>query len=167
MSTDIVLLTIIEDIKRTLVPEIKKWVDSQVKRILEVQTEYKKLMAGPDWRKLSGNWAFWQDFYNNKCGKTIWHRLQYEHEPAIRAYFEKLAKAKLDKIDFAVRKKVTDYIVKCELVGRINQGEDGYFEGTWRLTTDAGVTMYFGFRSILAGGYNIQCLHIRTLYNYK
>ena len=67
------------------------------------------------------------------------------------------------KIDSAVAKKLNGVEVKSAELIKLNIGKDGFVEGAWKL--DNGKV--FSFESIYAGGYNIQCLHVRTLYNLR
>jgi len=68
-----------------------------------------------------------------------------------------------DKVDVAVAKKLKGVDVKEIKNLYINRGKDGYVEGAWLVNGDK----TFKFETIYAGGYNIQCLHIRTLYSFK
>ena len=67
------------------------------------------------------------------------------------------------KIDVAVAKKLKDIEVTTIENLYIERGKDGYVEGAWLVNGDK----TFKFETIYAGGYNIQCLHIRTLYSLK
>jgi hypothetical protein len=76
----------------------------------------------------------------------------------------KMASDKLLKVDVAVVKKLKNIVVETIESIHLNiNSADGYAEGIWKINN----THIFEFHVIYAGGYNIQCLHYRTLYNLK
>lgn len=82
----------------------------------------------------------------------------------LKEMIRKESNAKLEKIDIAVCKKLKGVDVeKIEKIDFTVTGKDAYCEGAWRINDDK----VFSFHTIYAGGYNIQCLHIRTIYSYK
>ena len=77
---------------------------------------------------------------------------------------QKMADHKLLKIDVAVNKKLSNVDVKT--IKRIDfktDNKDIYVEGAWLINGDK----TFSFSTIYAGGYNIQKLHVRTIYRFK
>ncbi|MBT2909676.1 hypothetical protein PL84_03650 [Vibrio anguillarum] len=77
---------------------------------------------------------------------------------------EKDAEHSLLKIDVAVAKRLSGLeIVKVECLA-CGEGKDGFVEGSWRLSDGEGKSRIFSFETVYAGGYNIQCLHVRTRY---
>lgn len=82
----------------------------------------------------------------------------------IRRLLEKEAALKLAKIDIAVAKKLADVDVQSvELIRFATSGKDYFCEGAWKINNDH----VLSFRTIYAGGWNIQCKHIRTIYSYN
>ena len=82
----------------------------------------------------------------------------------LRKKIEKEAKNKLLKIDVAVKKKLKDIDVKLvEEISFTPWSANGFCEGSWLING----SRVFSFRSIYAGGFNIQCLHVRTIYKFK
>ncbi len=81
--------------------------------------------------------------------------------------FRKDAELKLSKIDFAVAKKLSGVEVEHVKCLHCGLGKDGFAEGTWHLTDKEGQLWLFSFDTIYAGGYNIQCMHVRTQYTIK
>jgi hypothetical protein len=77
---------------------------------------------------------------------------------------EKVAEAKLAKIDRAVYKKLDGVNVhEINQVYFNAEGEIGCIEGAWKINNEKTLS----FKSVYAGGYNIQTLHVRTIVKYK
>jgi hypothetical protein len=105
-------------------------------------------------------------------GMTNFEKFRYDYskdKANYKAYLAKQAKNKLLKIEVAVEKKLKADIENIADVKEkyIKIGKDGQVEGLWTITLKDGSTKNFSFESIYAGGYNIQCLHLRTIYRYK
>jgi hypothetical protein len=75
---------------------------------------------------------------------------------------EKDAEHKLMKIEVAVAKKINFDVDSVEKLF-VRGGKDGFMEGSWKINEDKN----FSFETFYAGGYNIQCLHVRTKYKLK
>lgn len=152
---------IIETIKATVAPIMNKWATDRAAFILkaksEADAERKELgLTGRDaWKifaiqqkhGLNKQYLQWlasgASYVADKCNKDAEHAML--------------------KIDSAVAKKLNGVEVKSAELIKLNIGIDGFVEGAWKL--DNGKV--FSFETIYAGGYNIQCLHVRTLYNLR
>lgn len=77
------------------------------------------------------------------------------------------AEQSLGKIDLAVAKKLATVEIENVECISCGIGKDGFAEGTWHLTDKEGQVWLFSFNTIYAGGYNIQCMHVRTQYTIK
>jgi hypothetical protein len=164
---------IAEEIKETVRPLMTKWVDDRVEYLLRSRT----------WMRLDSTQKMIDDkhFENKQYSKyymrsdarsTIYSQagigkgdqqlIAYENQNGWRFKAQKEAEQKLMKIEVAVAKKV-DFEVKNVDKLYCQQGKDGYMEGAWKL--DNGKV--FSFETFYAGGYNIQCLHVRTKYKLK
>ena len=96
--------------------------------------------------------------YTKSC-EHFFHRTKEDK----RQLLEKEARSKLSKIDVAVAKKLKG--VKLETIRLLyfsTTAADSYCEGAWKVDDKV-----FSFRTIYAGGWNIQVEHVRTLYIYK
>jgi hypothetical protein len=76
--------------------------------------------------------------------------------------YDDLLKAELARVRSAAYSKLFDLNpIKIENVS-LSHGKDGV-EGKWYITEKDSSRWRFEFEAILAGGFNIQCLHTRTL----
>ena len=168
------LQQVADTIKNAIRPIIIAGVEKRIQRFVEVRQEYRNRQS-KDSDAFNARQMTMRDMsrrYNDnlkwvyaQVGKTTWFKYEHEQEDIIRQKLLKDGELWLLKIDYALVRKVTDEIV--EITGKAIVGNDGYWEGEWKMKTVAGNVKIFGFRAIYAGGYNIQCLHIRTLYWYK
>ena len=107
------------------------------------------------------SWGFYEAMWAVSGGKT-WYRLLSETSAAslasvIRKNVDGLIASRNNRIIKALEKKGITEIQDFELT----EYSDGY-EGTFNVDGHV-VTI----KTILAGGYNIQCLHARTLIKVK
>ena len=77
----------------------------------------------------------------------------------------KNAKARSEKRNAKIAKKIEESGATSVTSGEIVYSNDG-FDGVFVLETDKG-TKKLTINTILSGGYNIQCLHYRTLVKIK
>ncbi len=81
-----------------------------------------------------------------------------ETEERIKQIYNKKAEKFLENIGIYVEKRL-----KEDRVNSIKKLYFGFNSGAWKINN----SKIFSFKTILAGGYNIQCLHIRVIYSYK
>jgi hypothetical protein len=166
--------TIAEEIKESVRPLMVKWVDDRIKYLLNLRTwmQSDETKAAIDehyieMKPLGGK------YYNRSnarssvyakagIGKGDEQLIAYYGQDDWLLKAQKDAEAKLLKIEVAVFKKVTFDVDTVEKIN-ITEGRDGYMEGSWKLNNDK----VFSFETFYAGGYNIQCLHVRTKYKLK
>ncbi|MEN8446536.1 MAG: hypothetical protein ABG776_16160 [Cyanobacteria bacterium J06555_13] len=116
-----------------------------------------------EYKSAKGAWAKFAVLERHGYGKTHINLAQ-NNFPQLLERMEKDAEHSLLKIDLAVAKKLSGLeIVEVECLA-CGEGKDGFVEGSWRLRDDEGNTRIFSFETVYAGGYNIQCLHVRTRY---
>ena len=163
---------IISDIKDTVAPLMNKWVDDRTAYVMDIKKVY--LSIEDD--------AFLEEFAKHKSDNRYLSKSTfkfitmigkgftkgdiqlaiYEGERDIRVKMQKDAAHKLAKIDIAVKKKINFDVNSVEKL-YLDEGKDGFIEGAWKLNGE----QIFSFDTIYAGGYNIQCLHVRTKYKLK
>lgn len=151
---------IVEKIKDTVRPIFERQVEAKLERIVQIQ-EIKK---SDEYKAAQGAWAK-HALLSNFSKKEI--TLAADGMTQARLVFVRDMEHQLKKIDDAVAKKlvgidVTD--VECLYCGT---GKDTYVEGAWKIKASDGVVYFFEFRTTYAGGYNIQCLHVRTIYSLR
>jgi len=168
---------VIEEIKKRLQPALDKWVVARIQRIQDLNDykktdEYNNLEAefvdvgnGHKVRITKGEVQFWHLI---DLGYTKFETQNSRNgEKWIEAHYKKEAAHKSLRVDVAVNKKLSKINVKSiDQIG-FRHGLDGFIEGDWIVTDTEDKQHSFKFETFLAGGYNIQCLHIRTKYTLK
>jgi hypothetical protein len=164
---------IAEEIKETVRPLMEKWVEDRVEYLLKSRT----WMQAESTQKLIDDKYFECKGFSKYFMRSDARRMVYSQagigigDQQLIAYYgqddwlikaQKDAEQKLLKIEVAVAKKV-NFEVKTADKLFCQEGKDGYMEGAWKL--DNGKV--FSFETFYAGGYNIQCLHVRTKYKLK
>jgi len=168
---------VISEIKNQLKIPMEQWVEAQVQRI-EVLIDYKKSEAYSNIEAEFVDNGFGGKVRMTKSENQFWHlqslgyskkdmQMVYHFKNDIKIIYEKEAANKLLRVDVAVNKKLKDLDIKSiDQIG-FRHGLDGFIEGDWIITTKDGKQFKFRFETFFAGGYNIQCLHIRTKYQLK
>lgn len=164
---------IVTEIKETVSPLMDRWVEDRTTTILDLKEQVKTISEDPEFKssyeksKASDRWLsmstfkfFW--FQRKGYTKGDYMLATYETASTIRTKMEKEAANKLLKIDVAVKKKINFDVDSVEKL-YFTEGKDGYFEGAWKLNNEK----TFSFDTFYAGGYNIQCFHVRTKYKLK
>ena len=163
---------IIKDIKETATPLMNKWVIDRTAYVMNIKKVYLSIEDEAFLEEFAERKA--RDRYLSKSSFKFFKMIgkgftkgdiqlaMYEGEPDIRIKMQKDAVHKLAKIDVAVAKKINFDVNSVEKL-YLDEGKDGFIEGAWKLNGEK----IFSFDTIYAGGYNIQCLHVRTKYKLK
>lgn len=164
---------IIEDIKATVAPLMEKWIADRVAVIMELKSMYRDMDDNEEFKEYYENIRKVDRFFTRSTARYTWFANMgyskgdymlavYESKADIEKKMEKQAAAKLSKIDTAVEKKINFDVTSVEKM-YLREGKDGYFEGAWKVNGEK----VFSFDTFYAGGYNIQCFHVRTKYKLK
>lgn len=82
--------------------------------------------------------------------------IRWDNPDRIKAIYNKKAEKFLDDVSDYVNKRINEDVTEIEKL------EFSFNRGCWKINNDK----FFRFKTILAGGYNVQCLHIRVIYYY-
>jgi hypothetical protein len=109
----------------------------------------------------NNQWAYYRKLFELSGGKTWYSVFGGGYGPSVADFMVKNCAAAKDKRNWKIAKYLIDAGVTSVTSSTYARTSDGY-DGTFTVMTDKGdKTVYV--RSIYAGGYNIQCLHIRVL----
>lgn len=153
--------SISENIKATVRPVFMLQAKAKTDWIWKIR----EIKQSAEYKSAKGAWAKFAVIESKGYGKTHLALSETHTYAQLLERMEKDAEHALTKIDVAVAKKLDGLaIVDIECL-QCGNGKDGYIEGAWRLVLNDETKRVFSFETIYAGGYNIQCLHVRTKYN--
>jgi hypothetical protein len=112
-------------------------------------------------RKPMGSYEYYARLFAIAGGKGWYGQLQYGYSAAAEAFVVKNADAIAKKRNATITAKLIKAGVSKVLSTTYTRTSDG-FDGTFTVQTDAGQKTV-NVNTIRAGGYNIQCLHLRVL----
>jgi hypothetical protein len=142
-----------------LVEDTKAWAVRTIAALREFKAteEYTELAK-------KGAWSLYPKLFSIAGGKT-WFNVFGTGEKFTLEFVEKNCKAVATKRNAKIASKLTQAGVTEVIDTEIAHSHSG-FDGFYRVRTEQGekrVTI----RTIYAGGYNIQCAHLRVLVNVK
>ena len=122
--------------------------------------------AKAEYAHLSHNsFAYYPKLFDAAGGKTMFHIIQYGVGKGTVEFLTKNAKARSEKRNLKIAKKLQDASVTSITETNYVSTSDG-FNGVYRVDTDAGEKVIL-INTIYAGGYNIQQAHLRVLVKVK
>lgn len=141
-------------------------------RLLESTKEYfKGLVATLKQAKIDNDhqrdncWVYYPALFAACGGKGNYQLIQYGYSDRVEAIIINSEKTKAQKRNIKIAKKLVESeiteVLSVELV-HSDDGFNGYFDV---LTTKGNKRVYID--TIYAGGYNIQCAHLRVLVKVK
>ena len=137
----------------------KKWAQERVEAIREfkMSDEAKHLRRN--------QYAYYAQLFALAGGKSWYKVFDGRSKSMIEEFMEKNHQNTIDKRNASIAKKLEKAGVTEVLSEEYVYTKDG-FNGIFRVNTDAGVKRV-SIDTIYAGGYNIQCLHLRVLVKVK
>jgi hypothetical protein len=166
---------IVNQLKDHIEPQIAEWTTLRIAQL----TNIKQHLDQPElvvrfgfgenaktltYRRFSTDWYY---HANRLYGKITCQMLRHAQEQDIVNIAKREAEDKIGKMQVAVRKKLDGIDIQSVERGVLRGDVSGGFSGTFTLKDTAGVTYVFGWEAFLAGGHNVQCLHLRTKYRLK
>lgn len=109
--------------------------------------------------------SYYAGLFNVAGGKTWYNVFNGRSMNAILEFVEKNCAATIEKRNFKIAKKLIENGVETLGSGEYSKTADG-LNGVWRVETDKGLRVVI-IETIIAGGYNVQCMHQRTLVKVK
>ena len=128
-------------------------------------TEYKK---SDEYKEIAkkGAWGGMYDALYAVAGGKTWYNVFNGNGTAyVEEFVEKNCAKTVEKRNASIAKKLEKAGVTEVVSNQFSRTNDG-FNGIFIVNTDAGTKRVI-IESILAGGYNIQCLHNRVLVKVK
>ena len=137
----------------------KKWAQERVAAIREFK------MSDEAQHLRHNQYAYYTKLFALAGGKSWYNTFDGRSKSMIEEFMEKNHQNTIDKRNASIAKKLEKAGVTEVLSEEYVYTKDG-FNGIFRVNTDAGVKRV-SIDTIYAGGYNIQCLHLRVLLKVK
>lgn len=137
----------------------KKWAQGRVEAIHEFKMSDEAKHLRRD------QWAYYAKLFALAGGKSWYNVFDGRSKSMIEEFMEKNHQNTIEKRNASIAKKLEKAGVTEVLSEEYVYTKDG-FNGIFRVNTNAGVKRV-SIDTIYAGGYNIQCLHLRVLVKVK
>ena len=137
----------------------KKWAQERVEAIREFKMSDEAKHLRRD------QYAYYTKLFALAGGKSWYNAFDGRSKSMIEEFMEKNHQNTIEKRNASIAKKLEKAGVTEILSEEYVYTKDG-FNGIFRVNTDTGVKCV-SIDTIYAGGYNIQCLHLRVLVKVK
>lgn len=118
-----------------------------------------------DQRRQMGEWAYYERLWAAANGKTWFRALNGLDDAGVILVMDQNTAATIAKRNATIAAKLMKAGINEVLESTFARSVDG-FDGTFVVNTDQGRKVV-KINSIYAGGYNIQCFHMRVLVKIK
>ncbi len=136
-----------------------EWAEATRVRLLE----FKRSDEGKALR--ADQWAYYKKLFDICGGKTWWKVMDNAPAQRVRDFVLKNHEATISKRNAKIASKLEKANIKEVLDANYFYTSDG-FDGIFNVVTEQG-NKIVKINSIIAGGYNIQCVHMRVLVSVK
>lgn len=138
----------------------QKWAKGRVKALQDFwdSEEYAELKATRSNNRYYRNWEI-------AGGKTWYNVFTSHNEEMLEEFMIKNCKASADKRNAKIAKKLQDAGITKIISNTITHTDHG-FDGLYVIETEQGEKR-IKIETVWAGGYNVQCLHLRVLVKIK
>ena len=126
----------------------------------------KEFKASDEYQTLRRDqWALYAKLHSLAGGKTWYSVFGNGYGTRVAEFVTKNCKATADRRNASIAKKLLKAGVSEVISNEFTWSPDG-FNGIFRVATDKG-DQTVTINTVYAGGYNIQCLHLRVLVHIK
>ncbi|WVX87434.1 hypothetical protein EniLVp02_0095 [Vibrio phage EniLVp02] len=158
--------TIIADLNNVFAPMDADVLKDTLRWALERRDAVKAFRSSDEYQKLRRDpFAAYAELYRIAGGKVWYNALHGNSNEAIEKFVAKSCAATVAKRNNTIAKKLAKAEVTRVIESKFENTDDG-FNGVFVVETNAG-TKSVNINTIIAGGYNIQCLHLRVLTKIK
>ena len=134
--------------------------ERQLKWALGRAAAIREFKSNPE-NKKTDTWSYYTKLFALAGGKTWYTAFNGRGDAFITEFITKNVEATIEKRNYLIAKKLVAKGIS-EITGTHVINSNG-FEGTYVATNSEGKKAAITINVIMAGGYNIQCLHCRTL----